>query len=171
MELRMIESSLQLDMNNARQSRKEVESRAEEVGSARLSELRDELRRERVAHESVQDGYSREIGEEVRRLTSILEEQRGTRVEYGERIVSSLEGEFQKVQEAVAAEQKLRIDAEGTMMRMVEDVCSRMRGEIQQERIEREAVQGKLLGLLEDTCNRIEGSFSVGGRLEQLAMC
>merc|ERR1740129_395031 len=142
MELRMIESSLQLDMNNARQSRKEVESRAEDVGSARLSELREELRRERVAHESVQDGYSREIGEEVRRLTRILEEQRGTRIEY----------------------------AEGTMMRMVEDVCSRVRGEIQQERIEREAVQGKLIGLLEDTCNRIEGSFTVGGRPEQLVI-
>jgi len=45
------------------------------------------------------------------------------------------------------------------MLSMVEDVRSRMLGEIKQERLEREAVQSKLLGLLEDTCNRIESGF------------
>merc|ERR1712232_736817 len=90
---------------------------------------------------------------------SVLEEQRVARVESGERIAASLEAEFQKLQEAVAAEEKLRFEAEGTMLGMVEDVRSRMLGEIKQERVEREAVQSKLLGLLEDTCNRIESGF------------
>lgn len=158
-EIRMIENNLQLDLQNSRQARKEIEGRAEDIASARITELHDEMRRERLSSQTVQEDYTREIGEEVRRLTSILEEQRSCRSEYGDRIVASLEAEFQKVQEAVVAEQKLRFEAEGMMLRMVEDVCSRMRGEIQQERSDREAVQGKLLGLLEDTCNRIEGSF------------
>merc|ERR1712187_151539 len=95
-----------------------------------------------------------------RRMAAILEEQRSARIEYGERIAQSLETEFQKVQDAIVAEQKLRFEAEGTMLHMVEDVYHRIRREVQQERSQREAVQGKLLGLLEETCNRIEGSFS-----------
>lgn len=162
-EIRMIENSLQLDLQSARQARKEIENRAEELAATRLAELGDELRRERLAHETAQEEYTREIGEEVRRLTAILEDQRSSRMEYGERIVASLEAEFQKVQEAVHDEERRRYEAEGTMLRMVEDMCSGMRGEIKQEREEREAVQGKLLCLLEDTCSRIETSFSPGG--------
>merc|ERR1719265_325957 len=45
-EARMIENSLQLDLQNARQARKEIESRAEDLSSSRLAELSDELRRE-----------------------------------------------------------------------------------------------------------------------------
>jgi len=161
-EVRMVENSLQLDLQSARQARKEIESRAEELAVARLAELAEELRRERLSHETVQEEYTREISEEVRRLNGIVEDQHNSRVEYGERIVASLEGEFQKVQETVQDEERRRLEAEGTMLRMVEDMCSGMRGEIQQERSEREAVQGKLLGLLEDTCNRIETSFSPG---------
>jgi hypothetical protein len=163
-EVRMIENSLQLDLQSARQARKEIESRAEDLAAARVAELGDELRRDRVAHESVHEECSRQIGEEVSRLNAILQEQHNSRVEYGERIVSSLEGEFQKVGEAVRDEERRRNEAEGTMLRMVEDMCSGMRGEIQQERSEREAVQGKLLGLLEDTCKRIEGGFSTSLR-------
>jgi len=159
-EIRMMENNLQLDLQSARQARKEIETRAEDLASSRIAELGDELRRERLAHESVQEEYTREIGEEVRRLTAILEDQHKTRTEYGDRIVASLEGEFVKVQQAVHDEERRRYEAEGTMLRMVEDMCSGMRGEIQQERNEREAVQGKLLTLLEDTCNRIETSFS-----------
>lgn len=159
-EIRMMENNLQLDLQSARQARKEIECRAEDLASNRLSELGDELRRERLAHESVQEEYTREIGEEVRRLTAILEDQHRTRTEYGDRIVTSLEGEFGKVQQSILDEERRRYEAEGTMLRMVEDMCSGMRGEIQQERTEREAVQAKLLTLLEDTCNRIETSFS-----------
>lgn len=159
-EIRMMENNLQLDLQSARQARKEIECRAEDLASSRLEELGNEMRRERLAHESVQEEYTREIGEEVRRLTAILEDQHKTRTEYGDRIVSSLEAEFGKVQQAILDEERQRYEAEGTMLRMVEDMCSGMRGEIQQERDEREAVQAKLLTLLEDTCHRIESSFS-----------
>jgi len=161
-ECRMIENSLQLDLQGARQARKEMESRAEDLSSSRVSDLAEELRRGHLADQTVRDDYTREIGEELRRLTAIFEDQRNSRKEYGERISTSLEGEFQKVQEAIGEEERRRYEAQGTMLRMVEDMCSGMRGEIQQERTEREAVQNKLLGLLEDTCNRIESSFCSG---------
>merc|ERR1719472_47187 len=73
-EVRMIENSLQLDLQSARQARKEIESRAEDLAAARVAELGDELRRDRVAHESVHEECSRQIGEEVSRLNAILQE-------------------------------------------------------------------------------------------------
>merc|ERR1712050_280595 len=75
-EKRMMENNLQLDLQNARQARKEIESRSEDLASSRLAELGDELRRKRLAHESVHEDHTREIGEEVKRLTAIFEEQR-----------------------------------------------------------------------------------------------
>merc|ERR1712048_103039 len=84
-EIRMMENNLQLDLQNARQARKEIESRAEDLASSRLAELGDELRRERLAQESVQGEYTHEIGEEVRRLTAILDDQCKSRTEYGDR--------------------------------------------------------------------------------------
>eukprot|EP00929_Paragymnodinium_shiwhaense_P016376 TRINITY_DN124690_c0_g1_i1.p1 TRINITY_DN124690_c0_g1~~TRINITY_DN124690_c0_g1_i1.p1 ORF type:complete len:291 (+),score=93.99 TRINITY_DN124690_c0_g1_i1:72-944(+) len=158
-EVRMIESNVMLDLNNARQARADIEQRSEVIAQQRVEEHRQELLRQRQQHQEGVDNFTRELGDELRRISAILDEQRASRLEYGERIAQSLEVEFQKVNEAVLAEQGLRYEAEGTMLRMVEDVCSRLRGEISQERLEREAVQAKLLGLLEDTCNRIECSF------------
>lgn len=161
-EMRMVESNVHLDLNGARQARHEEESRIEEAADTRLNELREALRRERSAHEAAQQDYAKELGEEVRRLSAAVDEHRESRSDYGERIASSLESEFEKVQDAIVAEQQVRFEAESTMVHMVEDVAARMRAEVQAERDEREAVQCKLLGLLEDTCGRIEGTFYPG---------
>lgn len=158
-EVRMVESNASTDLGKARQARSELEARVEESGNTKVQEVREDFQRLREKHAAVQAELTGKMGDEVTRISAMIDEQRTARTDYGERIVASLEGEFQKVHDAVVAEQKLRFEAEGTMLRMVEDVCSRMRGEIQQERLEREAVQGKLLGLLEDTCNRIEQTF------------
>lgn len=163
-EMRMVESNVHLDLNGARQARLEEESRTEEAADTRLNELRDALRRERSAHEAAQQDYAKELGDEVRRLSTSLDEHRESRSDYGERIASSLEAEFEKVQDAIVAEQQVRFEAESTMVRMVEDVAARMRAEVQAERDEREAVQCKLLCLLEDTCGRIEATFPSGSQ-------
>lgn len=158
-DVKMLESNIMLEISAASKARAEMEARAEELCSRSLAEHQAAVRRHRDEHAAVQKDYARELGEEVKRIAAILEEQRHSRAESGDRISVSLEAEFQKIQEALAAEERLRYEAEGTMLKMVEDVCTRMRGEVRQERDEREAVQEKLLTLLEDTCNRIETGF------------
>eukprot|EP00933_Yihiella_yeosuensis_P062501 TRINITY_DN6545_c0_g1_i1.p1 TRINITY_DN6545_c0_g1~~TRINITY_DN6545_c0_g1_i1.p1 ORF type:complete len:321 (+),score=73.38 TRINITY_DN6545_c0_g1_i1:96-1058(+) len=159
-ELKVVEGHLMMDIDKVAKVRQEIARNCEAAGESHLAEAREELQKEQSRREAVHDQYAQEVGEEVRRLDVLLEEQRSARLEYGERIVGSLEGEFQKVHDAIVAEQKQRFEAEGTMLRMVEDVCTRVRSEIQQERDQRQAVQGKLLGLLEETTSRIEVSFS-----------
>merc|ERR1712232_442545 len=115
-EIRMIESQVMLDLNNARQARAEIEQRAEEVSSQQFEEHRQELSVMRSQQEQVHIRYEQELSEEVKHINTILAEQTAARTEYGERISSSLENEFSKVHEAVMAEQKLRFEAEGTML-------------------------------------------------------
>jgi len=158
-EIKVLESNVMLEAANASQMRAEIHSRLEELTAQRFGEHQVDLARHREQRSAAHEETSRVLGEEVRRIASILEEQRAARIESGDRIAASLDAEFQKIHEAIVAEEKLRFDAEGTMLSMVEDVRSKMIGEIQQERHEREAVQSKLLGLLEDTCNRIESGF------------
>eukprot|EP00930_Biecheleria_cincta_P003827 TRINITY_DN104738_c0_g1_i1.p1 TRINITY_DN104738_c0_g1~~TRINITY_DN104738_c0_g1_i1.p1 ORF type:complete len:353 (-),score=83.97 TRINITY_DN104738_c0_g1_i1:155-1213(-) len=159
-EVKVVESGFLMDCERTTGARIAMTAHLEEAGHAAIEECRAEVQKECQAREAVHHNYAREIAEEVQRLMVHLEEQRTARMEYGERIIGSLEAEFQKVHDAILSEQKLRFDAEATMLRMVEDVCSRLRGEIHKEKMQREAVQGKLLGLLEEACGRIEASFS-----------
>eukprot|EP00927_Polykrikos_kofoidii_P057672 TRINITY_DN51839_c0_g1_i1.p1 TRINITY_DN51839_c0_g1~~TRINITY_DN51839_c0_g1_i1.p1 ORF type:complete len:297 (+),score=62.22 TRINITY_DN51839_c0_g1_i1:132-1022(+) len=162
-EMRMVENNVMLDLNSAKQARAELESRIDDVSKQHVAAHQQELARQREQFQKTHDDHSREIGGEIVRISAALDEHRVARVECGERIAAGLESEFNKVQEAILTEQKLRFDAESTMLKMVEDVCSRIRGEIHQERLEREAVQGKLLSLLEESTNRIETGFSFTG--------
>lgn len=158
-ELRMMESSLVLDVGKASQERREAEARTEELGDACLVEHREELRNHRRKREAVHEAHALECCEEVKRIAAMLDEQRALRVQHGDRVSEALEKEFRQLQDAITTEERLRFEAEGTMLRMVEEICGKMRDEIRQERSQREVVQGKLLGLLEETCSRIEASF------------
>lgn len=159
-ELKIVENGFLKDLEKATGARIAMAAHLDEASQAAIQECHAEVAKECQKRAAVHNDCAREMGEEVQRLAVHLEEQRTSRMEYGERIVGNLEAEFQKVHDAILSEQKLRFDAEATMLRMVEDVCGRLRGEINKEKTQREAVQGKLLGLLEHACGRIEASFS-----------
>merc|ERR1712187_668817 len=97
------------------------EQRAHEYSAKGLEVHRVELAQHREENTRLHSEYSRELSDEVKRLSALMEEQRLARVEYGDRTVVSLEVELHKVNDAIVAEQKLRFEAEGTMLRMVED--------------------------------------------------
>eukprot|EP00747_Dinoflagellata_sp_TGD_P070277 gnl/TRDRNA2_/TRDRNA2_156520_c0_seq1.p1 gnl/TRDRNA2_/TRDRNA2_156520_c0~~gnl/TRDRNA2_/TRDRNA2_156520_c0_seq1.p1 ORF type:complete len:303 (-),score=72.79 gnl/TRDRNA2_/TRDRNA2_156520_c0_seq1:219-1085(-) len=165
-EIRMIENNMLLDLNVVRQARQETEHRAVELAEARMRELREEVLREKLTSPAgiPREDYAGEIGEEVRRLDDLVEEQRRARIDYGARIASSLEGEFSKMQEAMAAEQNQRFEAEGTMLRMLEDVCSKLEAEIVEEKSKRKCSQEKLLSMLEDLCSQLERTHAAALR-------
>mmetsp|Transcript_36794 Transcript_36794/g.78122 ORF Transcript_36794/g.78122 Transcript_36794/m.78122 type:complete len:304 (+) Transcript_36794:176-1087(+) len=164
-ELRYLETNAEQDLSRTAADRHDFENRLEE----RIGKFFEDLRRNRPSaaaqlaeDRSVADSVSEHVGHEVHRLSGMIREQRGAREGYGDRIEQSLEAEFHKVQEAIDAEQALRLEAQKTIERMVQDVSTRIRAEIRQERDARETVQNRLLGLLEETCSRIEGSCRPG---------
>eukprot|EP00927_Polykrikos_kofoidii_P068591 TRINITY_DN63936_c0_g1_i1.p1 TRINITY_DN63936_c0_g1~~TRINITY_DN63936_c0_g1_i1.p1 ORF type:complete len:300 (+),score=38.57 TRINITY_DN63936_c0_g1_i1:136-1035(+) len=162
-EIRMIESNVMLDISNTRQARVETEHKSEELYQREFSEHHQQLDRHRVEREKLSQRVSHELSNEIVRLRSAVDEHHSARVELGDRISIGLDAHLNQVHEAVLAEQKLRCETEATMVKMVEDVCTRMRGEIHQEREDREAVQAKLLWLLEESCQRIESGCTFSG--------
>lgn len=160
-EVRLMESNIVMSLQQASDSRRDFETKAEDAASKALSGCLAELTRTVGRQRTVHEEYVHEMSEEVGRISAALESQRISRKERGEHVSSLLEAELQKIREDLSSEQHLRFEAEGTMLRMMEDLHNHIREEVQQERVQREAVQGKLLGLLEDTCNRIEASFSL----------
>uniref|UniRef100_A0A7S1AVR0 Uncharacterized protein n=1 Tax=Noctiluca scintillans TaxID=2966 RepID=A0A7S1AVR0_NOCSC len=155
---RVVDNNMRVDFNSASQLQREAEARLELSAGARMTDLCEQFRKDRVAHTCVQEEFLREIGDEISRLGSALDAQRDTRVHHGDSIVARLETEFEEMQETLRAEQKLRSETQGALQQAVEDASSQLRAEIRRERDEREAVQGKLLDLLETTCSRIEVS-------------
>lgn len=154
--IRMMESTVLLDLSRARQAQAEVEARCEQIINARLFELREVYRRENTAQELVQQQFLRDIVDEVDQLRSLLSAHTSMRGEDGERIVACLDGELQKVHDATVEEQKLRVEAQGSMLKMVDDVHTRILTEIDAERLEREAAQSKFLSVLETACLNLE---------------
>lgn len=45
------------------------------------------------------------------------------------------------------------------MLKMLEDLCSRLQGEIEAERRDRQYTEETLLKLLEETCSRVESGL------------
>jgi hypothetical protein len=64
--------------------------------------------------------------------------------------------EIGRLTEGLAAEKKVREETENVLLKMLEDMCNRMQGEINQERRDREQTEETLLKLLEETCSRVE---------------
>merc|ERR1739838_1150506 len=114
----MIESSCALDLHSSRKVQKDLEDKLEQSVSQRLSELREELLQARMTQEGHHKDYTHEIGEEIQRLDSALEEHTKSRLLSGERVAAALEADFTKVRDAVAMEQKLRSETESTILHM-----------------------------------------------------
>lgn len=160
-ELKLLEANVARELSNFKKERRDFETQTEEQ-SARLMQSRvEEIRHQSLeTHRDVEE-YQTRISHDVERLHGMLEEQKVVRADYEIRINDSLDSHFVKLSQEIEDEEAQRSSASAEMMRMVEGVRQRMRGEVQQEREEREVVQSKLLGLLEDTCQRIEQSFTV----------
>merc|ERR550514_1487860 len=77
-------------------------------------------------------------------------------------LVAAMDVKFDEIREAVAAERKIRAEAENTMLSMLQEMCVKMQEEVQFERQERENSEEKVLQLLERVlegmCNRVEGT-------------
>ena len=70
--------------------------------------------------------------------------------------------DIQKLNEAVLEQKKTAGEAEEALLDMVKEMISRIKGEIEGEKKEREASEDNLLALLEETCAKLHLSTSTG---------
>lgn len=157
-----VEDGLMENLAKMRQDRHGRETEFQRLIEKEVESTRQDLGEEKSRREISQQGYAREVGEEICVLYKELENSRSARLEQGERLVAAMDAKFDEIREAVAAERKIRAEAENTMLSMLQEMCVKMQEEVQYERQERENSEEKVLQLLERVlegmCNRVEGT-------------
>ncbi|KAF4668686.1 hypothetical protein FOZ61_005938 [Perkinsus olseni] len=153
-DLKLVESSADLDINALRQARTDSLAKLEKALNNTVAEITEEYRSRRQAQRQRKKDYCRRVAEEVCRLTAEKERLRQARTAEGDKIREAIEAELSRVGEAVSAERQSRAASEDRMLngRKLEEICGRMQGEMAEERRQREEAEEQLIALLEDTC-------------------
>eukprot|EP00708_Paratrimastix_pyriformis_P004795 GAFH01003726.1.p1 GENE.GAFH01003726.1~~GAFH01003726.1.p1 ORF type:complete len:268 (-),score=98.60 GAFH01003726.1:92-871(-) len=159
-ELKLLESSISLDLSVEKQARKDSEARITRQIDERCFQLRLELAREKKTREESEEKHTKEMVEEIQRLTEALESERHQREEKGEIIVRRMTDEMQALRAFLDEEKKARGEAIGALYQKIDEMGAQMSAATQTERRDREATEETLLKLLEETCNRVESGLS-----------
>mmetsp|Transcript_134881 Transcript_134881/g.234478 ORF Transcript_134881/g.234478 Transcript_134881/m.234478 type:complete len:231 (+) Transcript_134881:62-754(+) len=160
-QIRVLEESSALEFSAAKQARRDSEAKAVAIQDAHLRELRMALRTETLARERALGELTRVFGQEAVRLSGDLERLQRSRIAQGEHLAAELDARLEKIRIAVSTESQLRLEAESTLVRRLDDITSQILDEVVAESQVRKEAQGQFLAVLEDACGRAERTFPV----------
>lgn len=158
-ELKLVENSLQIDLNLLKQGRKESEVKTLKFLEEKLYPIKLDMSKERKIRGEVYDQQSSQLSASIERLHSVVEEESSNRQEGLENLNNQILEEFQKFEEESMTERREREEANSALNKMLEDMQERLLQELITERNERENTEEILLKLLEETCQRVETSL------------
>uniref|UniRef100_A0A0G4FPS7 Uncharacterized protein n=1 Tax=Chromera velia CCMP2878 TaxID=1169474 RepID=A0A0G4FPS7_9ALVE len=159
-EVKLLESSFQLDLNGIRSARRDGEAELDRAMNEFAHGVREEVGREAAARGEALEDHLSTVGGEVRRLFEAVENEKESRIEKGGKLEEAIEDELSKVRESLDEERRIREHQEGTTMKNLQELCLTITAELNAEREERQRVEDQLLHLLEETCNRVEAMFA-----------
>lgn len=158
-ELKLVENSLQIDLNLLKHSRKEQEIKVTKLLDDKLHLVKYDLAKERKIREEVSEQQSTRLSDSINRLNAVVEEETTSRQEGMESLNGHIQEELQKFEDEIFNEKSEREEANAALAKMLEDMQERLLQEIVSERNEREGTEETLLKLLEETCQRVETSL------------
>lgn len=158
-ELKLVENSLQIDLNLLKQSRKESEVKTLKILDDKLYPIKLDMSKERKIRQDIYDQQSIQLTASIERLHSVVEEESSNRQEGLENLNIQIVEEFQKFEDESLTERRERDEANSALNKMLEDMQERLLQELKTERDERENTEEILLKLLEETCQRVETSL------------
>ncbi|KAF4678304.1 hypothetical protein FOL47_000033 [Perkinsus chesapeaki] len=151
-DIKLIESSVELDLDALTRGRKESLAKLEKAANNTIAEMTQECKARQEEHQRRKKEMCRQVAEGVMRLTAETEKLTRSRVVVEEKIRESIEANLARISDGVAAERKARAASEGKMLKRLEEICGRVLGDIQEERQQRRQAEEHLISLLEDTC-------------------
>ncbi|KAF4730406.1 hypothetical protein FOZ63_027300 [Perkinsus olseni] len=153
-DLKLVESSADLDINALWQARTDPLAKLEKALNNTVAEITEEYCSRREAQRQRKKDYCRRVAEEVCRLTAEKERLRQARTAEGDKIRETIEAELSRVGEAVSAERHSRAASEDRMLKSAAELMGwvALAGEMAEERRQREEAEEQLIALLEDTC-------------------
>ena len=158
-ELKLVENSLQIDLNLLKQSRKEQENKVTKVLDDKIFPIKSDLAKEKQTREEFSEQYSIQLSESIERLHAVVEEETNARQEGMEDLNTQIIEEIQKFEDELYNEKRDRDEANASLIKILEDMQDRLLQEISSEKIERENTQETLIKLLEETCHQVESSL------------
>mmetsp|Transcript_43376 Transcript_43376/g.69440 ORF Transcript_43376/g.69440 Transcript_43376/m.69440 type:complete len:276 (-) Transcript_43376:1174-2001(-) len=137
---------------------KDAYTKTESSHSEELVKIREQLETEKVLRAKAEEQFGVQLCDQVAKLTEQVEAYREQNAALIERVLQ-LESAQKVSKEGLAGETRARNDLEAHVVNMLEDLCAKMRTEIVAERADREAMEETLLKLIEETCSRVEGGL------------
>lgn len=159
-ELKLVESSVTLDLNVEKQGRKGSQGTVQKGIEDRCFQLRVEVTKLKKLRQTAEEKQGKVSGDEIRGMADRIETEQKACSDRMLKLQGRITAEASGIQELMTREKKVREDTENAMLKMLEDTCAKLQGEIKTERKDRETTQETLLKLLEETCARVESGFA-----------
>lgn len=163
-------------LREARVGRNGGHTDLERTTDTRLAEMKAR-HLENVEERGKATRYTREIGDEICRLYMDVDKARQHRTEKCQSLGEAVSVKLDEVRDAVAAEQRYRLESEETLLQLLGDMGQKMEKEMTIARRERESSAEKLLSTLErilqqmqdpgrSTDTLLQGAEALEGRMQ-----
>ena len=158
-ELKLLESTLQVELSAEKQERREVEQLMMRQIEDKLNQLHSDVHAEGRRRETDTQQRQTELQRAIQTLGTKIDQTKAVSDERLTKISDVLKEEVARLTSILSLEKQMRETTEVTMFKMLEDMCAKLQKEIAIERKEREKAEETLLGVLEDACSRAEGGL------------
>ena len=129
-ELKLVESSVTLDLNVEKQARKGSESTVQKQIEDRCFQLRVDVNKVKKLREASEESQSKVSTDEIRGLANRIEAEQATCADHMLKLQGRVSAEAAGVKDLIARERQVREDTENAMLKMLEDTCAKLQNEI-----------------------------------------
>lgn len=159
-EVKLLENNLNIDLNIEKQNGKDAFGRLNKAVEEKLFEIKIELGKEKNIREETEDKQIQEFTKEITLLQDAVENETQSREIGYDKLLKKIKEELGRMFENVEIQGKIRDENHKYLTGGIDEMDTKIRGEIVREKKEREVTEETLIKLLEETCSRVEIGLS-----------
>jgi len=155
--MRHVHGGISQGLSDARQERHRGMRELEMLGDKGLAELSGMMAEEASTQEESKR-YAQEIQAEVGNLYRTIHQEKGHRLEKGQKLGEAVKQKLTEVEDALSAERRFRIDSQNTLLELFGQMGEKMEQEMEACRRERLASTNRILSVIETVLPRVEAA-------------
>jgi len=155
--MRQVHRGISQGLSDARQERHREMQEFEMMGDKGLAELSGMIAEEASTQEESKR-YAQEIQAEVGNLYKAIHQEKGYRLEKGQKLGEAVKQKLTEVEDAISAERRFRIDSQSTLLELFGQMGEKMEREMEACRRERLASTNRILSVIETVLPRVEAA-------------
>mmetsp|Transcript_40330 Transcript_40330/g.124619 ORF Transcript_40330/g.124619 Transcript_40330/m.124619 type:complete len:277 (+) Transcript_40330:78-908(+) len=156
-EVRRIREDVSGRILRERQDRHAVETQLERLADEKVALVHGYLAEEaQMQRES--ERYTQGIRDEVCRLYADVEQARQYRIEQGQKLAEAVKLKLGEIRDAVAAEQRIRLESQNTLLELFGQMGQKMEQELENSRRERHLSTDRVIALMETVLPKMDAA-------------